>query len=161
MRSSLRIGWVFLCGWVLPGAFAACAPTERPARIEDQARAMAPVPACIVPLQGKPKGPGGGVTKSLTEDQYWQLVFPAYDATNHKLAANALPCTGFKVFDDPIYQGGTVRGGSEIQVQDGDIAYGSGGDGVRILWLKTHRFPDGTEAGPLVLARVRGDFEEV
>jgi hypothetical protein len=143
------------------GSSLGCAPAERPARIEDQARAMAPVPACIVPLPGKPKGPGGGAMKSLTEDQYWQLVFPGYDTTNHKLASNALACTGFKVFDDPIFQGGTTRGGSDIQVQDGDVGYGSGGDGVRIVWLKTHRWPDGTEAGPLALVRTKQDFEEV
>jgi hypothetical protein len=145
----------------LGGTSGACAPTERPARIEDEARAMAPVPACIVPLPGKPHGPGPGVAKNLSDDQYWQLVFPGYDTTNHKLATNSLACTGFKVFDDPIFQGGTTRGGSDIQVQDGDIAFGSGGDRVRIIWLKTHRWPDGTEAGPLALVRVKDEFEEV
>jgi hypothetical protein len=81
--------------------------------------------------------------RNLTEEQYWQLVFPAYDVQNHTLATNALTCTGAHVFDDPVFAGGTTRG-TPIAVQSGDIEYGNGGDRVRIVWLRTHRWPDGT-----------------
>ncbi len=160
MSSSLRIGWVFL---VMAGALGATATTacetNRPPRIEDEARVMAPVPACILPLPSRSHG-AGQTMRNLTEDQYWQLVFPAYDATNHKLATNALPCTGFKVFDDPVFTGGTTRG-TPIDVQSGDAVFGNGGDRVRIVWLRTHRWPDGSEAGPLALVRAKEDFAEV
>jgi hypothetical protein len=98
--------------------------------------------------------------RSLTEDQYWQAVFPAYDATNHTLAVDALLCTGAKGFDDPVYAGGTTRG-TPITVQAEDIVLGNGGDHVRIAWLRTHRWPDGSEAGPLALVRAKEAYAEV
>jgi hypothetical protein len=119
---------------------------------------MAPVPACIMPLAARAHG--GGTMRSLTEDQYWQAVFPAYDASNHTLAADALVCTGAKAFDDPVYAGGTTRG-TPITVQPEDILLGNGGDHVRIAWLRTHRWPDGSEAGPLALVRAKEDYAEV
>jgi hypothetical protein len=142
----------------LPGAVA-CGGSERPMRIEDEARAMAPVPACIAPLAARTHG-AGQTMRNLTEEQYWSLVFPAYDAQNRQLATNALTCTGSKVFDDPVFAGGTTRG-NPITVQDGDIAYGNGGNRVRIVWFRTHRWPDGSEAGPLALVRAKEDFAEV
>ena len=133
--------------------------SERPPRIEDEARAMAPVPACILPLPSRQHGVGQTM-RNLSEDQYWQLVFPAYDAQHHTLAANSLTCTGSKVFDDPVFAGGTTRG-NPIDVQTGDAVYGNGGDRVRIVWLRTHRWPDGSEAGPVALVRAKEDFAEV
>jgi hypothetical protein len=119
---------------------------------------MAPVPACIMPLAARAHG--AGTMRTLTEDQYWQAVFPAYDATNHTLAVDALVCTGAKVFDDPVFAGGTTRG-TPITVQQEDIVLGNGGDHVRIAWMRTHRWPDGSEAGPLALVRGKEEYAEV
>jgi hypothetical protein len=127
--------------------------------IEDQARVMVPVPACILPLPARTHG-AGQTMRNLTEDQYWQLVFPAYDVQKHSLATNALPCTGARVFDDAIFAGGTTRG-SPIDVQPGDVEFGNGGDRVRIVWLRTHRWPDGSEGGTMALVRAKEDFAEV
>jgi len=160
MPSSIRIGWVFLvltAGVGLSGA-SGCG-SDRPPRIEDYARAMAPVPACILPLPSRTHG-AGQTMRNLTEEQNWQLVFPAYDAQNHTLATNSLTCTGARVFDDPVFAGGTTRG-TPIDVQSGDAVFGNGGDRVRIVWLRTHRWPDGSEAGPLALVRAKEDFAEV
>jgi hypothetical protein len=141
---------------LLPAA--GCGTTERPPRIEDQARAMAPVPACITPL-GAATGPAGTMRR-LTDDEYCQLVFPAYDTKNHVLPADALTCTGTAIFNDPVFAGGATRG-NPIPVQSSDILYGNGGDRVRILWLQTHRWSDGSVAGPVALVRAQGDFAEV
>ena len=110
MTSTLRIAWVFPALAAGAGALgtSACA-VDRPPRIEDEARAMAPVPACILPLASRTHG-AGQTMRNLNEDQYWQLVFPAYDAEHHTLAANAVTCTGSRVFDDPVFAGGTTRG---------------------------------------------------
>src|SRR5580700_1255362 len=110
MTSTLRIAWVFSALAAGAGALgtAACA-VDRPARIEDEARAMAPVPACILPLAARSHG-AGQTMRNLTEDQYWELVFPSYDAQKHSLPANAVTCTGRRVFDDPVFAGGTTRG---------------------------------------------------
>jgi len=120
---------------------------------------MAPVPACILPLASRTHG-AGQTMRNLTEDQYWQLVFPGYDAQHHSLPTNSLTCTGSKVFDDAVFAGGTTRG-SPIDVQSGDAVFGNGGDRVRIVWLRTHRWPDGSEAGPVALVRAKEDFAEV
>jgi hypothetical protein len=144
---------------VLAVATTACAGSERPPRIEDDARAMTPVPACIAPLSARTHG-AGQTMRNLTEDQYWQLVFPAYDAQNHRLPTNALTCTGGKIFDDPLFAQGTTRG-SPIEVQDGDIFFGNGGNRIRIVWLRTHHWQDGSEAGALALVRAKEDFAEV
>jgi hypothetical protein len=154
--SPSRLACVLFSAWAVG---AACTPSERPPRIEDEARAMAPVPACVVPLP--PRAHGAGVTmRNLTELQYWQLVFPAFDSTSRRLPLNAAACTGARVFDEPAFAGGTTRG-SPIEVQDGDVVYGNGGERVRIVWLRTHRWPDGSQAGPLALVRAKEDFAEV
>jgi len=121
-------------------------------------RALAPVPACVAPLAARSHG--AGTMRNLTEDQYWQLVFPAYDPETHTLPADALPCTGTRVFADDAFAGAAPAQGG-IQVREGDIVYGSGGDRIRVLWMRTHHFPDGTEAGPLALVRTKEDFAEV
>lgn len=159
MPSTARIGWVFLGCGLTALTVGACGGSERPPRIEDDARVMAPVPACIAPLAARTHGVGQTM-RSLTDDQYWQLVFPSYDTQNHQLALNALTCTGGKVFDDPVFAGGTTRG-NPITVQDGDLVFGNGGNRVRIVWLRTHRWPDGSEAGPLALVRAKEEFAEV
>jgi hypothetical protein len=161
MSSSLRIGWIFVTlAAGAAGAWGAsgCA-TDRPPRIEDEARVMAPVPACILPLASRSHGVGQTV-RNLTEEQYWQLVFPGYDTQHHTLAVNSLTCTGSRVFDDAVFAGGTTRG-TPIDVQAGDAVYGNGGDRVRIVWLRTHRWPDGSEAGAIALVRAKEDFAEV
>ena len=137
----------------------ACAESERPPRVEDEARVMAPVPACITPLPARTTATAGTM-RNLREDQYWQLVFPAFDDDRKLLPVDALACTGARVFDDPMFAGGTTRG-SPIQVQEGDILYGSGGDRLRILWMRTHKWNDGGEAGPIALVRTKEDFAEV
>ncbi|HEX8789723.1 MAG TPA: hypothetical protein VF765_02145 [Polyangiaceae bacterium] len=136
----------------------ACAETERPPRMEDVPRAMAPVPACILPLAGKPRA--AGTLRNLHEEEYWKLVFPSYDASHHQLDPAAAACTGSAVFDDPVFRGGSTRG-TPIQVEDGDILYGNGGDHMRIVWMRTHRWKDGSEAGPIALVRALDDFAEV
>jgi hypothetical protein len=160
MTSSLRIAWVFFALAAGAGGLGSvgCA-SDKPPRIEDQARAMAPVPACILPLPSRTHGTGQTM-RNLDEDQYWQLVFPEYDAQHHTLAATSVTCTGSKVFDDPVFAGGTTRG-TPIDVQSGDVMFGNGGDRVRIVWLRTHHWQDGSEAGPLALVRAKEDFAEV
>jgi hypothetical protein len=137
----------------------ACAESERPPRVEDEARAMAPVPACITLLPARSNATAGTM-RNLREEQYWQLVFPSFDVDKRLLPPDALACTGAPVFDDPLFAGGTTRG-TPIPVQDGDIMYGSGGDRLRILWMRTHHWQDGGEAGPIALVRTKDDFAEV
>jgi hypothetical protein len=98
--------------------------------------------------------------RNLQEDQYWQAVFPSFDVATHRLPADAVACTGKRVFDDPMFAGGTTSG-TPIEVQDGDIFYGNGGERIRIAWFRTHKWRDGSRAGPLALIRAKEEFAEV
>ena len=155
MASRRKITWFFMLSAT---ASWGCTESTRPPRTEDDARSMAPVPACIEPLPAR--AGVAGTLRNLREEQYWQLVFPGYDMTHHTLAGDSLACTGTPVFDDPVFAGGTPRA-TPIPVEDGDILYGSGGDHLRIVWMRTHRWPDGSEAGPIALVRTKEDFAEV
>lgn len=153
----LAIAMLALAALSCPG-LSACSETTRPPRIEDAPRAMAPVPACLQPLAAKVRA--AGTLRNLREEEYWKLVFPSYDASHHELDPSAAACTGTAIFADPVFAGGATRG-TPMKIEDGDILYGNGGDHVRIVWMRTHRWQDGSEAGPIALVRARDDFAEV
>jgi hypothetical protein len=98
--------------------------------------------------------------RTLSEMQYWHLVFPPFDSAARRLPTGEAACSGARVFDDPIFAGGATRG-SPIEVEEGDVVYGNGGERVRIVWLRTHRWQDGSQAGPIALVRAKEDFAEV
>jgi hypothetical protein len=78
------------------------------------------------------------------------------------LPERSLTCQGRDVFVDSAFNGGAVRGGGwPLKVKDGDIVMGTGVNKIRLLWLRTHTYTDGTSAGPLVLARVLESNVEV
>jgi hypothetical protein len=98
--------------------------------------------------------------RNLREDEYWKLVFPSFDGQARRLGLDAAACTGARLFHDPVFAGGTTRG-SPLEVQEGDAVYGNAGERVRIVWLRTHRWPDGSQAGALALVRAKEDVAEV
>jgi hypothetical protein len=98
----------------------------------------------------------------LREEQVLKLVFPQFDEEHRSLPAQALACTGRPVFDDPLLAGGTSAHGTwPFAEQDGDVLYGSGGDHLKIVWLKVLSFADGTSGGPIAIVRSSERFGEV
>lgn len=140
------------------GAFAQGCATAEPPHFEDEARGIAPVPACVVSLAPRPLAPG--TVRNLSEDEVWHAVFPRYDAGAHKLPVDATACTGERIFDNPVFAGGTPIA-TPIEVHEGDIVYGAAGDRMRIVWLPTHQWPDGSKAGPLAIVRAFEQSAEV
>jgi hypothetical protein len=132
------------------------APTQ--SKVHEEPRAMAPPPACILRL---PTRPPGRPSKALREEEYWELVFPSFEQSRQALPDRALACTGRTIFDDPIFAGATRVSSYPAPVTEGDILIGSGGDRLRVIWLRTHRTEDGHEVGPLALVRAKDDFGEV
>lgn len=159
LASMDRKGWI-VCATMLVSASAAlgCSSVAQPARNEDVSRQNAPVPACIVPMPVRPRS--AGTLKRLQELQYWELVFPQYDATNRKLPEGAVACTGQPVLRDPIFEGGTSDRGWPRTVEEGDALVGSGGDRLKVAWLRTHTFPDKSVGGAIALVRSQEDFAE-
>lgn len=155
MKPSPKLTLLFAA---LGAATLACSPTTKPPRIEDEARQMAPPPACIMRLE--PRQPNA-VGRNLREKQYWSLVFPTFEQDKRSLPANAVACTGRPVFDSPVFKDAERSNVYPAPVAEGDILLGSGGDRLRVLWFRTHHTKDGHEAGPLALVRTREDFADV
>ena len=137
---------------------AGCSGAAQQSTIYEEARLMAPPPACIMRL---PARAGGKAVRSLKEEEYWELVFPSFERPRQALPDRALACTGRTVFDDPLFKGATRVASYPAPVSEGDVLVGSGGDRLRVIWLRTHRDADGLEVGPLALVRAKDDFGEV
>jgi hypothetical protein len=90
-----------------------------------------------------------GVVRALHEDQIWQLVHPSFDAKHHVLPPNAPACTGKAILADKALEGGARKD----PIEEGDLSLASGGDRLKVVWLRSLRFGDGTEGGALALVR--------
>jgi hypothetical protein len=134
----------------------ACSSTQpRVAKQEDSARLLAPVPACVTTLPGRGSAPAG-MSRSL-RDEYWKIVFPAFEEQTHRLPSDTLTCTGRAILHEPAFQGATA-----VQQADANaITLGGGADGIKAAWLRSHVFGDGTTAGALALVRARDDSATV
>ena len=129
---------------------AACAETPERPRTEDDARQLAPLPACITQLQSDAKR--AGAARSLREEQLWPLVYPTYDAKSGKLPEGAHACNG-RVPE--------LTGGHATKIEEGNVVLGGGGDRLKVAWLRSHTYDDGTTGGALALVRSLDGTAEV
>jgi hypothetical protein len=101
--------------------------------------------------------------RKLREEQIVKLMFPAFDEEKHSLPQDAQTCTGTSIFADPLLRGAQLvrRNAWPFVEQEGDITYGSGGDRLKIVWLRTHQFGDGSAGGPIAVIRSGQRFAEL
>jgi hypothetical protein len=149
-------------GTVALTAFAAClascAPAVESTRLEDGARRVVPVPICLKPL---PRHGGSGVVSALTPDDYWSMILPSYDPSGPTVDPSSSDCAGRPLLTSPeLAQAEGTRTG-QIRAAPDDIVVGSGPDGFKVVWLRTHRFSNGTAGGPLALVRAKPAYAEV
>jgi hypothetical protein len=104
-----------------------------------------------------------GTARKLREEQIVKLMFPTFNEQARSLPKDALGCTGEAVFSSPVFNGGQLvrRSAWPFVEQEGDITYGSGGDRLKVVWLRTHEFTDGTSAGPVAVYRTSERFAEL
>ncbi len=134
-------------------------PVRRP--IEDQTRRVAPLPACVMYLPARRTAPAGTL-RHLKEEEISKLVFPTFDQEKRLLPKDAPACTGRAVLGDPLLAGGTpTRGAWPLLEEDGDALYGSGGDRIKVVWLRFLKWNDGTVGGPLSILRPTEKFAEL
>ena len=155
MRSVLWLAAAGLLGVSVMGC-----GTPRPPPLDDQTRRTVPIPACIAALPAR-RSELVGTMRSLRDEQMLQLAFPTFDPEKRLLPQQAPTCTGLELWAAPVLRGGTVARGWPFHVQDGDIAYGSGGDRIKVAWLKLFTWPDGTVGGPIVLVRANERFADL
>lgn len=152
-----------LCTVLFPLATlaAGCGHPEPRSRLEDQSRRVAPLPACVVQLPARRPG-SAGTMRTLREEQIVKLMFPAYDEEKRTLPKTP-SCTGSAVFDDPMFKDAQLarRTGWPFVEQEGDLVLGSGGDRLKLAWLRTHTLPDGSAVGPVAVVRSGERFAEL
>ncbi|MBN1610122.1 MAG: hypothetical protein JW940_26080 [Polyangiaceae bacterium] len=137
---------------------AGCAGAVESSRLEDRARRTIPVPICLKALE---RHGGAGVVSVLKPQDYWALILPTYDAGSNTVDRSSPDCSGRPVFSNPeLAHAEGLRSGSLV-VKPDDAVVQPGPDDMRIVWLRTHKFADGTAAGPLALARPREGYAEV
>ncbi|MDB4934371.1 MAG: hypothetical protein JWP87_1343 [Labilithrix sp.] len=135
----------------------ACATLEERPRTEDDARQLAPLPACLVQLRsGKPAGGGEHAARSLREEQIWPLVYPSFDPKRGTVGEEARTCTGRA----PMREKG-LTGGTPAKIEEGAIALSGGSDRLKVAWLRSETYPDGTTGGALALLRTVDGTAEV
>ncbi len=136
---------------------AGCAGAVESSRIEDRARRTVPVPICLKALERRSEG----VASTLKPEDYWSLILPSFDAGANVVDRSAPDCSGRAVFDKPeLAEAEGVRSGS-LTVKPETAVIAPASDGLRIVWLPTHRFANVEAAGPLALVRPREGFAEV
>ncbi|WP_394842746.1 hypothetical protein LZC95_37455 [Pendulispora brunnea] len=106
------------------------------------------------------KNEAAGTARRLKDEQVFKLVFPGFDE-NQKALTKSPTCTGQNIFDDKVLAGGTPKGGWPIRMQEGQITQGSGGDRIKVVWLRLQEWPDGTAGGPLAIIRGSEHFAEL
>jgi hypothetical protein len=135
----------------------ACASVEERPRTEDDARQLAPLPACLVQLRsGKPAGGGERAARSLREEQIWPLVYPSFDPKRGTLGEDTRTCTGRAPLREKALAGGTPA-----KLEEGAIALSGGSDRLKVAWLRSETYPDGTAGGALALLRTVDGTAEV
>jgi hypothetical protein len=152
----LRLVALCLCGGTGGIWASGCAETAAPRLVEDDSRRIAPLPACIQQLEGT-----GKVQTSLPEQQYWAAIFPDFAPSGNRVPERAVACTGSSGLDDPELRGGKPRRGWPLPVEEGDATIAAGVDQLRVVWLRSHVFPDHTEGGVVGLARTVSGYVEV
>ncbi len=150
LLSSSLLGGALLCG-------IGCAGAVESSRIEDRARRTVPVPICLKALERR----SAGVVSALKPEDYWSLVLPSFEAGPNTVDRSAPDCSGRAVFDKPeLADAEGVRSGA-LTVKPETAVITPASDGLRIVWLPTHRFANEEAAGPLALLRPREGFAEV
>jgi hypothetical protein len=147
-----------MMGWVLALATSSCAGAVESSKLEDNARRNVPVPICLKTL---PRHGASGVVATLKPEDYWATLLPSYDSGAGTVDRDAPDCSGRQLLtSSELLQAEGSRTGP-IKVGDGDVVVEGGPDGFKIVWLRTHKFADGTAAGLLGLVRAREAYAEV
>ena len=136
-----------------------CSASPPRVAVEDEARAAAPIPACVLHLPPR-KAEAKALARNIREEQYWQLVFPTFDIETTTLPDDAVDCVGSDVLHAPAFKG-TKPARKPLKIAEGDITYGGGADRLKVVWLRSHVGEDGVAAGSLALARTLETQAEV
>ncbi len=143
---------------LLAGMSSSCAGAVESSKAEDAARRAVPSAICVKPL---PRHSKQGLPQSLSLQDYVSIVLPAYDREAKSVDSSALDCAARPLLSSPeLSQADGLRSGP-ISIADSDVLVVPSADDFRVVWLKTHKFSDGTRAGPIAFLRPKDEYAEV
>jgi len=151
VRSALFIGALVAVG--------GCSGAAKQPVLEDEARTLSPVPACVVRLPSR--AAKTGTLRVLREQQYWEVVFDNFDAEKKSVPEDPRVCTGRKIFNDKLFENAKRIHPYPEPIAEEDTLLGGGGDRLKVVWLKTHVTEDGRVAGPIALVRAKESVAEI
>ncbi len=156
-------GWVrhLASALFVLGTAAGCGGAAEAPATEAKIRKSTPIPVCATPLPpAKAAKPGEKTIRALDPEQWLPVVFPGY-APDKGIAASELDCTGQYAFANETLRGGTTIRGWDRKVEPEEIDMRAGPDGLRVIWLRSLKFENGDEGGPIALVRAVDDQAEV
>lgn len=149
-------GLFCLFGTAIVGCSAAAVQQDRQAEMRD----VTPVSVCRMKLAPVSPERGKAVVRDLDPSQWMEVMVPNYD-DEKGIDPTSLDCTGNYAFANESMRGGASDRGWPRKLDADDMTVNAGPNGMRVLWLRTLKFDDGEEGGPLALARARGDSAEI
>lgn len=124
-----------------------------------QTRQQTPVSVCRQKLSPT-STPGQGKVRELDGEQWLGVIVPQFDP-DRGLEPTALDCTGLYVFANESLRGGASQRGWPRAVDPEDVVVQAGPNGMRAVWIKSLKFDNGDDGGPIALVRAVDDAAEV
>jgi hypothetical protein len=154
--------WISVAGLgsVALGALG-CPPPYANSQKQVEFRYVTPISVCrnkLAPV-GDPTR-SGTVVRDLDPAQWTEVLVPGYD-DEKGINPTALDCTGNYIFANESLRGGASDRGWPRLIDPDDMTVNAGPNGMRILWLRSLKFDNGEEGGPIALARSYGDNAEI
>jgi hypothetical protein len=149
---------VMLC---LAAALVGCGSYPDQPHGESKTRKQSPIPVCTTPLSPVQRSSSGkSVVRSLEPDEWVGVLVPGY-SQDRGLGPTDSDCTGHYVFANEMLRGGISASGWPRRVDPDEMEIAAGPDGMRVIWLRTLKFENGDEGGPIALVRAIDDRAEV
>lgn len=123
------------------------------------ARKSVPVSVCRTQLTAPGAGAGNRV-RELDAEQWVGVVVPQFDRDTG-LEPTAVDCTGNYVFANESLRDGATPRDWPLVIDPEDVVMQTGPNGMKTLWVRSIRFDNGDEGGPIAMVRAVGDSADV
>jgi hypothetical protein len=145
----------------LAAALSGCGSYPDQPQGQAKTRKQSPIPVCTTPLAPVARSSSGrSVVRSLEADEWVGVLVPGY-TQDRGLGPTDADCTGHYVFANEMLRGGISASGWPRRVDPDEVEIAAGPDGLRVIWIRTLKFENGDEGGPLALVRAVDDRAEV
>ena len=160
-RALLSLPAKALFGGLFLAGLSGCPDPMMSQKTQVELRYVTPISVCrskLPPVGDESRK--GMVVRDLDPAQWLETLVPGYD-DEQGITPTSLDCTGNYVFANESMKGGISDRGWPRVVDPDDMTINTGPNGMRIIWLRSLKFENGEEGGPIALARAYGDNAEI